>query len=92
MDFALVMSVVPGFGGQKMMPETLAKIAQIKEAAAAEGLEIEVEVDGGITAENLPQVVEAGADIIVVGSSIFAAPDPRLAAAEIRKILSGAKR
>jgi ribulose-phosphate 3-epimerase len=92
MDFALVMSVVPGFGGQKMMPETLPKIAQIKEAAAAKGLEIEVEVDGGVTAENLPEVVEAGADIIVVGSTIFAAPDPRLVASEIRKILSGAKR
>jgi ribulose-phosphate 3-epimerase len=88
MEFALVMSVVPGFGGQEMMPETLTKIGQIKQAAGEQGLEIEVEVDGGVTAQNLPAVVEAGADIIVVGSTIFAAPDPRMAAIEIRDILA----
>jgi ribulose-phosphate 3-epimerase len=91
MEFALVMSVVPGFGGQEMMPETLTKIGQIKQAAGEQGLEIEVEVDGGVTAQNLPAVVGAGADIIVVGSTIFAAPNPRMAAIEIRDILASHK-
>lgn len=87
MDFALVMSVVPGFGGQEMMPETLGKIREIKEEAARRGLEVEVEVDGGINHQNLESVVEAGADIIVAGSSIYTAADPRRAALEMRRIL-----
>ncbi len=87
MDFALVMSVVPGFGGQEMMVETLPKIAEIKHAAAGRGIQLEVEVDGGVNIDNLKMVVDAGADIIVAGSSIYAAPDPRLAALQMRELL-----
>jgi ribulose-phosphate 3-epimerase len=89
MEFVLVMTVMPGFGGQAMIPDALSKVGQLKEEAARQGLELEVEVDGGVKTENLGTVLEAGTDIVVVGSSIFAAPDPRQAALEIRSILDG---
>jgi ribulose-phosphate 3-epimerase len=87
LDYALVMTVMPGFGGQKMIPEALTKVMEIKEESARLGLQIEVEVDGGVKTENLDMVIKSGADIIVVGSSIFAASDPRKAANDIRRIL-----
>lgn len=86
-DYVLVMTVMPGFGGQAMIPEALSKVGEIKAEAARRGLELEVEVDGGVKTENLARVMESGADIVVVGSSIYAAPDPRRAALEIRRIL-----
>lgn len=87
MDFALVMTVVPGFGGQSLLPECLDKIGAIKAMAAAAGRDIPVQVDGGIKEANLDQVVKAGADIVVVGSSIYSDPDPAAAAARTRKAL-----
>lgn len=87
MDFVLVMAVIPGFGGQAMIAEALLKVGQLKEEAARQGVELEVEVDGGVKAENLGLVLEAGTDIVVVGSSIYAAPHPRQAAMEIRAVL-----
>nr|WP_287155111.1 ribulose-phosphate 3-epimerase [Candidatus Solincola tengchongensis] len=86
-DYVLVMTVMPGFGGQAMIPEALEKVGEIKREAARLGLQVEVEVDGGVKTENLARVREAGADIVVVGSSIYAAPDPRRAAEEIRRLL-----
>lgn len=88
-DFVIVMCVYPGFGGQKLMPEMLNRIGAIKRDAAECGVSVEVEVDGGVKAQNLPVVLEAGADNVVVGSSIFGAQDIRQAAAEIRGILDG---
>ncbi len=87
MDFALVMTVVPGFGGQSLIVEALEKIATLKSMASEKGRDLEVQVDGGVKAANLPEVIRAGADIIVVGSSIFAAEDRNAAAREIRGIL-----
>jgi ribulose-phosphate 3-epimerase len=87
MEFALVMTVMPGFGGQAMIPEALSKVGKLKQEARRRGLELEVEVDGGVKTENLDTVLEAGTDIVVVGSSIFAAPDPRQAALDIKSIL-----
>ncbi|MEW6554942.1 MAG: ribulose-phosphate 3-epimerase [Actinomycetota bacterium] len=89
MEFALVMTVMPGFGGQAMIPEALYKVEELKSEAGRRGLGLEVEVDGGVKTENLHAVLEAGTDIVVVGSSIFGAPDPRMAAREIRSILDG---
>lgn len=86
-DFILVMTVMPGFGGQDLIPEALDKVGEIKKEAARQGLRVEVEVDGGVKTENLPLVLAAGADIVVVGSSIYRAPDPREAAREIRRML-----
>lgn len=87
MDYALVMTVMPGFGGQALIPEVLDKVGEIKDEAARQGVQIEVEVDGGVKTENLDIVLASGADIVVVGSSIFAAPDPPEAAQKIRRIL-----
>ena len=89
-DFVLVMTVIPGFGGQQIIPEALEKVGALKAEAARQGLNLEVEVDGGVKTENLDIVLAAGTDIVVVGSSIYAAPDPRQAAMEIRAILNSA--
>jgi ribulose-phosphate 3-epimerase len=90
-DYVLVMTVIPGFGGQKMMPEALGKVGEIKAEAMRQRVGIEVEVDGGVKTENLEAVLASGADIIVVGSSIFCASDPREAAREIRSIIDGSE-
>lgn len=87
MDFALVMTVMPGFGGQEIIPAALEKVGEIKREVDRQGIDFEVEVDGGVKTENLDQVLEAGTDIVVVGSSIYNAPDPRQAALDIREIL-----
>jgi ribulose-phosphate 3-epimerase len=72
-DFVLVMSVNPGFGGQSFIPSTLGKIARLREIILTQGYHASVEIDGGIGLENLKQVVDAGAEIIVSGSAVFAA-------------------
>lgn len=71
-DMVLVMTVEPGFGGQKLIPQCLEKVREVRQALSEKGLEyVDVEVDGGVTAENLGQVLEAGANVIVSGSSVF---------------------
>jgi ribulose-phosphate 3-epimerase len=76
LDMVLVMTVEPGFGGQKLIPETLPKIRDLRKKALELGLDIEIEVDGGIGADNLGLLTSAGADVIVAGSAIFKAADP----------------
>ena len=76
LDMILVMTVEPGFGGQKLIPETLKKIKALREYALSVGKEIDIEADGGITADNLGQLTSAGANIIVAGSAIFKAASP----------------
>jgi ribulose-phosphate 3-epimerase len=73
----LVMSVNPGFGGQSFIPHSLEKIRELKKMIQKTGKDILIEVDGGITLENAPILVEAGADILVAGSSIFQSKDPK---------------
>ena len=75
LDQVLVMSVEPGFGGQSFIPSSLEKIAELKTLLAERGLATWIQVDGGITAENIAQVAVAGADTFVAGSSVFGAPD-----------------
>lgn len=74
-DMVLVMSVEPGFGGQKFMPNSLPKIEAIKAEAERQGLNIEIEIDGGINAETAPLAVKAGATVLVAGNYIFSAED-----------------
>jgi ribulose-phosphate 3-epimerase len=74
-DLVLIMSVNPGFGGQSFMPETLPKIADMRKLLNNRELHAELEVDGGINADNAPDVVDAGADILVAGNSIFGAEE-----------------
>ena len=70
-DMVLLMSVNPGFGGQKYIPEMTAKIRALKEMIDAKGLSIDIEVDGGVTPDNVKEILEAGANIIVAGSAVF---------------------
>ena len=75
LDLVLIMSVEPGFGGQKLIPETLDKVTQVKEMRSVLGADFEIEIDGGITAENAHLAKEAGVDVIVAGSAVFKAAD-----------------
>lgn len=70
-DMILVMTVHPGFGGQKFIPETLDKIRLIRGMAKEQGLPVDIQVDGGITLANVRDVLDAGANIVVAGSSVF---------------------
>jgi ribulose-phosphate 3-epimerase len=70
-EMVLIMTVNPGFGGQKFMPEVVPKITQAKEFIEKEGLEVDLEVDGGITSENAKLVADAGGEILVAGSFVF---------------------
>lgn len=74
-DMVLIMSVNPGFGGQKFIPSALRKIKELDEIRKARQLDFAIEVDGGVTLDNVKEVIDAGADIIVAGSAVFAAPD-----------------
>jgi ribulose-phosphate 3-epimerase len=73
LDYVLVMTVNPGFGGQAFVPETMTKISRLKRMVAAGNRPVSIEVDGGIGRGNLQQVLEAGANVIVAGSSVFRA-------------------
>jgi ribulose-phosphate 3-epimerase len=77
LDMILVMSVNPGFGGQKFIPGTLEKLRQVRQRIEASGREIRLEVDGGVTAQNIGAIAAAGADTFVAGSAIFHASDYR---------------
>ena len=70
-DLVLIMSVNPGFGGQKFMPEVLSKIKQLKEVQSQRGLDFDIEIDGGINFDNSKIAIEAGANILVSGTTIF---------------------
>ncbi len=74
-DMVLLMSVFPGFGGQKFIPEVLQKIKEMRAVVDQTGKEILIEVDGGVTLENVADVVNAGADVVVAGSTVFHAED-----------------
>lgn len=75
-DFVLIMSVNPGFGGQSFIPRAVEKVRQLKAMIQAQGLNTMIEVDGGVNFENVKVLAEAGADIVVAGSTVFSAPDP----------------
>jgi ribulose-phosphate 3-epimerase len=87
-DLVLVMSVNPGFGGQSFIPESLNKLRQAK--ALIGGRDIDLEVDGGVTAANAGAIAEAGANVLVAGSSVYAGNDPATYAARIAAIRDAA--
>src|SRR5215472_15123034 len=84
-DIVLVMTVNPGFGGQKFLPEILPKIRDLRRLCQARGLSPWIEVDGGQNGENVREVVAAGADAIVAGSAIFKSPDYAVAISTLRR-------
>jgi ribulose-phosphate 3-epimerase len=85
-DWVLVMSVEPGFGGQKFLPQALDRIAELREFLA--GRPITIAVDGGIKEDNVARVIEAGAEVIVAGSAVFGKGDPAAAA---RRLIAAAR-
>lgn len=87
LDMALVMSVNPGFGGQKFIPETLDKIKRLKGLIKKRGLKTLIEVDGGITPDNAKSVARAGADILVMGSAFFGSGNYKALVKDLRKKL-----
>ena len=87
-DLILIMSVNPGFGGQKFIPEALEKIAQAR--ALIGGRAIELEVDGGVSVDNARALADAGADLFVAGTSVFAGNDPKTYAGRIAAIRTAA--
>ena len=84
LDLLLVMTIFPGFGGQKLMPETLTKVQQAVAYRAEKGLHYRIEVDGGVNADTAAMVTKAGAEILVAGSAVFGKADYAVAIAAIR--------
>ena len=87
LDLILIMSVNPGFGGQKFIPGALEKLRQARARIDASGRAIRLEIDGGVTAQNIGAIAAAGADTFVAGSAIFHAPDYRAEIAAMRKAI-----
>ena len=83
-DYVLLMSVNPGFGGQKFITASLDKVRRLRQMIDARGLNIRIEIDGGIDTTNVAEVVAAGAEILVAGSAIFAQPDAAQAVRDLR--------
>ena len=79
LDYVLVMSVNPGFGGQEFLPASLDKVRRLREAVVRRGLGTEIEVDGGVDTGNARALVQAGADVLVAGSAVFSHGDPEAA-------------
>lgn len=86
LDMVLVMTVEPGFGGQKFMADMLPKIEEIRAEITKRGLSVDVQVDGGVAAATAPAVAKAGANIAVVGSALFNAPDAAALVNEIHAL------
>lgn len=85
-DLVLIMSVNPGFGGQKFIPRALDKIRQLKSMITAQGTHTLIEIDGGVTLENAGTIVAAGADVLVAGNTVFSAPDPAEMIARLKAV------
>ncbi len=83
LDYILIMTVNPGWGGQELIPSTLAKISQLRNWISGQKLTTRIQVDGGVKFENMQEFIKSGADILVMGSAIFKSPDPL---AELTKI------
>ena len=84
-DMVLVMTVEPGFGGQSLILETLSKVHAIRQYANERGIDVDIEVDGGITPENVALATSAGANVIVAGSAIFKAKTPKKVITQMRE-------
>ena len=76
-DVVLLMSVNPGFGGQKFIEHTLVKIRELKQMITERGAQTLIEIDGGVTLDNAHGIIKAGADALVAGNTVFSAPDPK---------------
>ncbi len=87
-DYVLIMSVNPGFGGQKFIPSALRKVSRLREIISSSGLNVSIEIDGGVNLKTLPEVVKAGAEILVAGSAIFGTEDYAATIQAFRKVIT----
>ncbi len=85
-DMVLIMSVNPGFGGQKFINQTLQKIKTLRQMGNEKNLNFHIQIDGGVTLENAPAIVQSGADVLVAGNSVFKSEDPKDTIAQLKMI------
>ncbi len=85
-DLVCLMSVNPGFGGQKFIEFTLEKTKQLRKMISDKGLNVHIEIDGGVTVENAPAILSAGADVLVAGNTVFKSTDPTATIAKLKAL------
>ena len=85
-DLVCLMSVNPGFGGQKFIDHTLSRIRELRNLITTWGLPVKIEIDGGVTMENAQDIISAGADVLVAGNTVFKSPDPKKTIAQLKSI------
>lgn len=85
-DLVCMMSVNPGFGGQKFIPYTIEKIKQLRKMISEKGTKTLIEIDGGVTLENASSIIAVGADVLVAGNTVFGSSDPKKIIAELKRI------
>ena len=83
-DLVCLMSVNPGFGGQKFIPQTIMKIKDLRELIQDKNASTLIEIDGGVTIENAPSIIQAGADVLVAGNTVFKSADPTATIAQLK--------
>ncbi len=83
-DLVCMMSVNPGYGGQKFIPHTIEKIKQLRKMIDERRLKVQIEIDGGVTLENAPSIIAAGADVLVAGNTVFKSADPKATIAKLK--------
>ena len=88
-DLVCLMSVNPGFGGQQFIPHTLFKIRELREMINSSGASALIEIDGGVTIDNAPSIVAAGADVLVAGNTVFKSADPLATIAQLKNVVAG---
>lgn len=85
-DLVCIMSVNPGFGGQKFIPQTLNRIRELRKMIDDNKLDVKIEIDGGVTLENAKEIIEAGADVLVAGNTVFRSEDPKGMIAKLKEM------
>jgi len=85
-DLVCIMSVNPGFGGQSFIPHTISKIKSLRSMIDAWGLPVKIEIDGGVTLENAKTILDAGADVLVAGNTVFKSKDPKETIARLKRM------
>jgi ribulose-phosphate 3-epimerase len=85
-DLVCMMSVNPGFGGQKFITHTLEKTRQLRRMIDERGLQVLIEIDGGVTVANAPEIIAAGADVLVAGNTVFSADDPKKIISQLKAL------
>jgi ribulose-phosphate 3-epimerase len=85
-DLVCLMSVNPGFGGQKFIQQTISKIQQLRLLIDSKNLNVNIEIDGGVTLENAPSIIAAGADVLVAGNTVFKSPNPIATISQLKSL------